>query len=132
MVRHNHQGNGEMMRALAIIFALIWCSTEASANCQRTWGPVMKQRPEITCVSLTDNLLYGLAGSTKAEVVEAMKAQGIPKLDGGRTILHFVSAADRLGGDMNFELTGERVSRIFGKIDGRSNPFVWNQNESDE
>ena len=111
------------MRTLAVIFALIWCCTEASANCLEAWG--LNQRPEITCVPLTDSLLVRLEGVTKAELIRAMKAPGITKVDDGRMILHFVSAADRFSGDMNFELTGDRVSLIFGIVD-EGMQFIWN------
>ena len=120
---HPNQRIATGMQKLTIIFfALIWCST-ASANCLEAWG--LNQRPEITCVPLTESLLVRLEGVTKAELIRAMKSPGITKVDNGRTILHFVSAADRLSGDMNFGLTGDRVTLIFGIVD-EGMQFIWN------
>jgi hypothetical protein len=87
----------------------------------------MKTRPDFTCVPLTDRLLVSLEGSTKTEVIKAMKANGRP-VDNNK-VLHFVSTADRYSGDMNFQFENDTVVLIFGVVDseaGTSMEFVWN------
>jgi hypothetical protein len=57
-----------------------------------------------------------------------MKANGRP-VDNSK-VLHFVSTADRYSGDMNFEIEGDKVVRIFGVVDSEASTsslkFVWN------
>jgi hypothetical protein len=96
----------------------------AGASCAEAWPVDMKTRPDFTCVPFTDELLVSLEGSTESELIKTMKAIGRP-LPRKTYTLHFVSVADRPNsGDMNFEIEGNRVVRIFGVTD--AGEFLWN------
>ena len=89
----------------------------ASATCAEAWPADMEMRPDFTCVPFTDGLLVSLEGATRSELIKTMKAIGRP-LPGKEYTLHFVSVADQPNsGDMNFEIDGDRVVRIFGVTD---------------
>jgi hypothetical protein len=123
------------MRCIAIILlsavaiASDWTSASAQdASCLERWPPDMATRPDFTCVPFTDRLLVSLQGATKAQLVKAMKANGRMLSRDEPNVLHFVGVADR-GGDMNFEISHDRVIRIFGFADignGDTGEFVWN------
>lgn len=96
----------------------------ASATCAEVWPADMELRPDFTCVPFTDGLLVSLESASKSELIETMKAIGRP-LPRKAYTLHFVSVADHPNsGDMNFEIEGDRVVRIFGVTD--SGEFLWN------
>ncbi len=115
--------------SLAIASVFLFAGA-ARANCLEAWPPDMKTRPDFTCVPLTDRLLVSLEGATKAEVIKAMKANGRPLGINEQNVLHFVSTADRYGGDMNFQFENDKVVRIFGVVDSEAGAstmeFVWN------
>jgi hypothetical protein len=128
MVTSNHaERRTDMIRPLSTAVLLLALASPAYATCSEAWPPDMKTRPDFTCVPLTDRLLVSLEGATRADVTKAMKANGRP-VDHD-TVLHFVSVADRLSGDMNFKIDGDHVVLIFGIVDGengKSLSFTWN------
>ena len=106
------------------VLVLALSASVASATCAETWPADMETRPDFTCVPFTDGLLVSLEGATKSELIKTMKAIGRP-LPRTAYTLHFVSVADQPNcGDMNFEIEGDRVVRIFGVTD--SGEFLWN------
>jgi hypothetical protein len=123
----SEKSNSTLLVAIAMASTFLFVGA-AHANCLEAWPPDMKTRPDFTCVPLTDRLLVSLQGATKAEVIKAMKANGRP-VDHDK-VLHFVSTADRYSGDMNFEIEGDKVVRIFGVVDSAANTssikFIWN------
>jgi hypothetical protein len=110
---------------LAVSLALL-ASGQASAGCLEQFPPDMKERPDFTCVPLTDGLLVSLQGATKAEVTKAMKAIGRPL----GTIVHFVSFADSYPGGVHLTFEGDRVVLISAMLDSGDNRkslwFIWN------
>jgi hypothetical protein len=96
---------------LGIVF-VVALSHSAHADNAACWGGGQddRDRPDITCVPLTEALLIGLEGATRAEVVAAMNAPGSPSDNGS---LRFESNyAFRTKGDVGF------VDVKFG-LDGR-------------
>jgi hypothetical protein len=63
---------------LGIVFAAV-LSSSAHADNAACWGGGQddRDRPDISCVPLTEPLLISLEGATRAEVVAAMKAPGL-------------------------------------------------------
>lgn len=120
-----------MKRTLLALLAVTLCSVPAAAGeCEKTWKPPVVDRPDITCASFTEKLIFGLAGATKAEVRKAMGgAQGREVSDSGHPTLHYLSVADRLSGGANFRIgPDDRVVLIFGVVDnsnGRPLEFAW-------
>ena len=114
-----------------LLIALI--ATQAGAGCEEVWDPPIADRPEITCASFSEKLIFGLRGATRAEVRKAMNAQGIERKEGDK-ILHYVSPQENLGGDANFAFGPDgRVGRIFGFAQsnegdkfGPTMDFIWN------
>jgi hypothetical protein len=112
----------ESLGCYLLVLALL--PSLASATCAEAWPADMEMRPDFTCVPFTDGLLVSLEGATRSELIKTMKAIGRP-LPGKEYTLHFVSVADQPNsGDMNFEIDGDRVVRIFGVTD--SGEFLWN------
>jgi hypothetical protein len=112
----------ESLGCYLLVLALL--PSLASATCAEAWPADMEMRPDFTCVPFTDGLLVSLEGATRSELIKTMKAIGRP-LPGKEYTLHFVSVADQSNsGDMNFEIDGDRVVRIFGVTD--SGEFLWN------
>jgi hypothetical protein len=106
----------------------------AYADNAECWGDGMDEpgRPDISCTELTERLLLSLERATKAEVLLAMNAPGVPD-NGG--VLHFVSnyaLRQRSGAgvvDFHFGPDG-RVEVISATVDAPSGKegmrFVWN------
>jgi hypothetical protein len=120
-----------------MIFAVLMAALitrRASASCQEVWNPPIADRPEITCVSFSEKLVFNLKGATKAQVRKAMNAQGIERNDGGQPILHYASPQDNLCGDANFVFGPDgHVVRMFGFAQsndgdkfGPNMEFIWN------
>jgi hypothetical protein len=106
------------------VIALALANTQATASCEDVWDPPIADRPEITCAQFTAGLLLGLRGVTKKQVTKVLNAEGIPRKESGKLLLHYVSPQERLGGDMNFVFgPDDRVIRIFGLVDDQE--FVW-------
>ncbi len=102
------------MRVWLGIVVAAGLSSSAYADNAACWGGGQddRDRPDISCVPLTEPLLLSLEGATRAEVVAAMQAPGAPG-DGGS--LHFESNyAFRTKGDVG------SVDVKFGP-DGRAN-----------
>jgi hypothetical protein len=97
------------MRFILMVLCLMALATQARANCREARGPAMQTGPDVTCVPLTERLLVGLEGATKAEVTKAMKAIGRPVEIG----LHFMSVADSNSGDLRVMFDGDRDYRQF-------------------
>jgi hypothetical protein len=106
----------------------------AFADNAKCWGDGVDEpgRPDISCTELTEGLLLSLEGATKAEVLRAMNAPGVPD-NGG--VLHFVSnyawrqrsgvgVVDfHFGPDGQVEVINATVDASSGKKGMR---FVWN------
>jgi hypothetical protein len=110
---------------MAVSLALL-ASSPASASCLEQFPSDMKERPDFTCVPLTDRLFVSLEGATMAEVAKAMKAIGRPL----GPIVHFVSFADNYPGGVNLTIEGDRVVLISATVDspedGKTMWFIWN------
>jgi hypothetical protein len=113
---------------------VVLIATQADASCEEVWDPPIADRPEITCASFSEKLIFGLKGATKAEVRKAMNAQGIERKEGGQPILHYASPQENLGGDVYFAFgPNGRVARIVGFAQsnegdkfGPRMDFIWN------
>jgi hypothetical protein len=108
---------------VAAAVALLMTSSTAWAICLEVFPPdTLKMRPEITCVSLTEQLLVSLKGSTKAQVIEAMNANG-RMVD---TQLRFVTVYT---GDVDFTFENDKVVLIYawGLDDAGGGDFIWNE-----
>jgi hypothetical protein len=121
-VGRSRASKSRLVESLGLVLALL--PSLASATCAEAWPADMEMRPDFTCVPFTDGLLVSLEGATRSELIKTMEAIGRP-LPGKEYTLHFVSVADQPNsGDMNFEIDGDRVVRIFGVTD--SGEFLWN------
>jgi hypothetical protein len=106
----------------------------AAAGNAACWGD--DERQDITCAKITEPLVRGLIGASKAKLDATMGATGRP-LSGN--VWHFISNYDRgrtLGsGAINFVVVDGILRSIFGVVDdayvpGRTGPsdfeFHWN------
>jgi hypothetical protein len=106
-----------MLAALTLLL-----SSGAANACLQT-----SSRSDLTCVSVTDELLVSLEGATKVQVIETLGANG-RLVDHDKT-LHFASTAVN-GGWLNFRFENDRVVIIFALMvadDGTHGDFIWNQ-----
>jgi hypothetical protein len=120
--------------AIALVMAAGIGSAARADECEDVWGE--DDRPYITCASLTERLLVSLEGATRKRVVSAMNGKtGAERPEDREIVLHYASPADGFGGyggDINFGLTGDRVTRIFGFVTGpdfENAEFIWNQDQ---
>lgn len=74
--------------------------------------------PNYTCVRLTEPFLVGLQGASKAQVIEAMRADGLPE---GHDGLRFLSIPD---GGVIFTFKNDRVIIIVAGVN--AGQFIWN------
>jgi hypothetical protein len=121
-----------LMLAATALAMLGASASSGHASCMEAWSPVMKERPDVTCMPFTDRLLVSLQGATRAQVIKTMKNNG--RLVDHDKVLHFMSAADSNSGDANFRFEGDTVTIIFAAIDSKSGghpmEFIWNPNYS--
>jgi len=115
------------MRISGLVIVAILMSVPAYANNARCWGGVDdKGRPDVTCTSLTEQLLLGLRNANRQQVIKAMDADGRP-IEGG---IHYLSNAKTYSGDVNLLFEDGRVLVIYALVqptDGSKNlEFIWN------
>ena len=121
------------------VLVMVSCVEARAGDCEESLGG--DDRQFITCTSFTESLLMSLEGATKKAVIAAMIGKtGRRSSDDGENLLHYASSADGFGGyggDVYFEMTGDRVTRIYGSVTGsglhgRDGQFIWYPSQNDQ
>ncbi len=115
------------MKKLLLGLLSIFIFSLAAADNSQCWDSITGQddesRPDVICKELTQQFILSFRGATREQVVERMTSTGAQPSD---DVLHYLSNAEKYGGDINFEFIDNKVAVITAVVGDDNYSLVWN------